>query len=71
MNIKQGFSRGENTPQLKNSITDLTGRRVYKKDYSTDVFETNADISFLPASTYFVNISTPNNNYNLKFVIVK
>ena len=52
-------------------ISDLTGRLVYRKDYNTDVFETNADISFLPISTYFISISTTNNVYNKKIVIVK
>ena len=52
-------------------VNDLTGRVVFSKDCSINVFETNTDISFLPASTYFVNVSTLNNNYNLKIVIVK
>ena len=53
------------------TVNDITGRTVYFKSFESEILETNTDLSFLPASTYFVNVSTLNNNYNLKIVVVK
>lgn len=53
------------------SVTDLTGRVVFNKSFENEIFETNSDLSFLPASTYFISILTTNKLYNNKLIIVK
>ena len=53
------------------TVSDITGRTVYIKSFENETFETNTNLSFLPASTYFVNISTSIDNYNIKIVIIK
>ncbi len=52
-------------------VSDLTGRIVLNKNFGNDIFETNTDLSFLPASTYFISVTTINNIYNSKLILVK
>ncbi|MBI5541790.1 MAG: T9SS type A sorting domain-containing protein [Bacteroidia bacterium] len=52
-------------------VSDITGRIVFNKSFDSELFEVNNDFSFLPASTYFISISTTNNVYIKKCIIVK
>lgn len=53
------------------SITDITGRMVFKNKFESVSNKAENDVSFLPAGTYFVSVVTNVNNYNLKLAIVK
>ena len=62
----------ENSEAIKQiSISDLTGRVVYKTSFENKSIEVETDVSFLPVGTYFINITTNVNNYYLKIIIVK
>jgi hypothetical protein len=53
------------------SITDITGKEVYNKGNDTDIKNMIIDVSFLQPGTYFVKVSTINNVYKNKLVIIR
>ena len=68
-NIKVASIKNEAITAI--TITDLTGRQVYGKNYEISNTEVEINISFLQSGNYFVNISTLNNKYVEKIVIIK
>ncbi|OFX33451.1 MAG: hypothetical protein A2X08_00065 [Bacteroidetes bacterium GWA2_32_17] len=68
-NIKIASIKNEQITGI--SISDLLGRQIYSKIDEVSNDEVEINLSFLQQGNYFVTVSTLNNKYIEKLVIVK
>lgn len=62
-----------NTSRMKVSVTDVTGRQIFTKDFGKTAGEFQADLMManMPAGIYMLSVDTDNGTYHTRLMLVK